>query len=398
MPEATPAPRAAASRLRIAVLGYVVRGPLGGMVWSNLQYLRGLARLGHDVFFVEDSDDHPSCYDPERGGTDVDPGYGLRFAERVFRRIGFAGRWAYHDAHAGRWYGPDATGVVARCAEADLLLDLCGVNPLRGWTERIPVRVLVDQDPAFTQIRHLTQAHARARALAHDAYFSFGANLGRPGCSVPDDGLSWRATRQPVVLDEWSAPSATPRGFFTTVMQWESYAPAEYGGRRFEMKSASFLPYLDLPAAAGPVFELALGGARAPRDLLRARGWRLLDPVPLTRDPWTYERYLRASRAEFSVAKHGYVTTRSGWFSERSVAYLALGRPALVQDTGFTDWLPSGKGLLAFRTPDEAAAGVEEILRDTPSHARAARELAQAHFASGPVLSELLEAAFAERS
>jgi len=398
MPEAARARRDAASRLHIAVQGYVVRGPLGGMVWSNLQYLRGLARLGHDVYFVEDSDDHPCCYDPERGETGVDPSYGLRFAERVFRRIGFGGRWAYHDAHAGSWCGPDAKQVVARCADADLLLDLCGVNPPRGWTERIPRRVLVDQDPAFTQIRHLTQAPARERALAHDAFFSFGANIGRPGCSVPDDGLPWRPTRQPVVLDEGRLAPARSRGLFSTVMQWESYAPAQYEGRRFGMKSASFLPYLDLPAAAGRVFELALGGARAPREVLVARGWRLRDPVPLSRDPWSYERYLRASRAEFSVAKHGYVVSRSGWFSERSVAYLALGRPALVQETGFTDWLPSGKGLLAFRTPDEAVAGVEAILCDGASHARAARELAEAHFESGRVLEELIEAAFAGRA
>jgi hypothetical protein len=178
-------------------------------------------------------------------------------------------------------------------------------------------------------------------------------------------------------------------------MQWESYAPVEHGGRRYGMKAESFAPFLDLPAAAGRVFELAVGGARAPRELLRERGWRVRDPVPLTHDPWTYERYLRASRAEWSVAKHGYVATRSGWFSERTAAYLALGRPALVQDTGFTDWLPVGKGLLAFRTPDEALAGVEAILADGAAHARAARELAAAHFASGPVLSQLLEAAFA---
>jgi hypothetical protein len=388
------APRRA-SRLRIVVLGYVVRGPLGGMVWSNLQYLMGLARLGHDVWFVEDSDDYPSCYDPARGVTDTDPAYGLHFAERVLGRIGLSERWAYHDAHAQRWLGPAAPRILEVCAAADLLLDLCGVNPLRAWLERIPVRVLVDEDPAFTQIRHLGGGEARRRALAHTAFFTFGANFGRPGCSIPDDGLPWRPTRQPVVLEALAATPPPDAGRFTSVMQWESYPALEHEGRRYGMKADSFAPFLALPARCGRIFELALGGPAAPRELLRANGWRLRDPVPLTRDPWTYLRYVAASRAEFGVAKHGYVTSSSGWFSERSVAYLASGRPALVQDTGFSAWLPTGKGLLAFSSPEQACAGVEEILRDGRSHARAARELAEAQFASGRVLTDLIEAVFA---
>src|SRR5262249_15635338 len=161
----------------------------------------------------------------------------------------------------------------------DLLLDLCGVNPLRPWLDRIPVRVLVDEDPAFTQIRHLRDPDALARARAHTAFFSFGANAGRPGCSVPDDGLPWRPTRQPVVLEEIQPSPPPPRGCFTSVMQWESYPALEHEGRRFGLKSDSFAPYLDLPAAVGPVFELAVGGPKAPRELLRAHGWRVRDPV-----------------------------------------------------------------------------------------------------------------------
>jgi hypothetical protein len=390
-----PERRCGASRLRIVVLGYVVRGPLGGMVWSNLQYLVGLARLGHEVFFVEDSDDHPACYDPQRGLTDADPSYGLRFAERVFRRVGQGEGWAYHDAHRQRWCGPGAARALEVCRDADLLLDLCGVNPLRAWLERIPVRVLVDEDPAFTQIRHLRDPAARARAEAHTAFFSFGANVGRPGCAIPDDGLAWRPTRQPVVV-ETAAPAPLPAATrFTTVMQWESYPAQEWQGRRYGMKSESFAPFLDLPAAAGPIFELALGGPTAPRELLRAHGWAVRDPVPITRDPWTYERYLRGSSAEFGVAKHGYAASWSGWFSERTLAYLAAGRPAVVQDAGFSDWLPTGRGLLAFQSPDEARAGVEAVLADPAGHARAAREIAVAHFDARRVLPAFLEQACA---
>jgi hypothetical protein len=269
------------------------------------------------------------------------------------------------------------------------------VNPLRAWLDRIPVRVLVDQDPAFTQIRHLRDPQERERALAHGAFFSFGANIGKPGCTIPDDGLAWRPTRPPVVLEDIVPTPLPAQPRFTTVMQWESYPAVEWCGRRYGMKSESFPPFLGLPAAAGPVFELAVGGATAPRELLRAHGWRVRDPVPITRDPWSYQRYLGASSAEFGVAKHGYAASWSGWFSERTLAYLAAGRPAVVQDTGFSDWLPTGRGLVAFRNAEEARAGVEAILCDPDTHARAARELAEEHFAARKVLPAFVEAACA---
>jgi hypothetical protein len=193
------------------------------------------------------------------------------------------------------------------------------------------------------------------------------------------------------VADAWPVTPGPADGRFTTVMQWDSYPPREHGGRRYGMKSDSFAPYLDLPARTGRAFEIALGSESAPRDRLRAHGWMLRDPLEVTRDPWTYQRYLRESRAEFSVAKHGYVAARSGWFSERTAAYLASGRPALVQDTGFSAWLPAGAGLLPFSSPDEAAAGAEEIDRRYAFHCRAAREVAEQCFGADAVLGDLLE-------
>ena len=383
----------ASGRLRIVVLGYVVRGPLGGMVWSNLQYLLGLARLGHDVYFVEDSDDYPSCYDPIRDAVGVDPIYGLDFARHAFEPIGFGERWAYHDAHASRWHGPCADRVFEICAGADLLLNLCGVNPLRPWLMEIPVRALVDEDPAFTQIRNLTEPGARERALLHTVFFSFGENIGREGCAVPDDGLRWRPTRQPVALDALPVTPGRPAGKFTTVMLWDSYPAPEYCGVRYGMKSDSFAPYLDLPERAGRIFELAVGSPSAPRDLLRQKGWTVCDPRGPTRDPWTYQRYVDSSKAEFAVAKHGYVISRSGWFSERSVTYLASGRPVLLQDTGFSQWLRTGAGVIPFNTPAEAVAGIGEIDGAYDRHCRAAREIAEEYFDARKVLPALIAGA-----
>src|ERR1043166_1663321 len=203
-----------ASSMRIVVLGYVVRGPLGGMVWSNLQFLMGLARLGYDVYFVEDSDDYPSCYDPSRNVTDTDPGYGLRFAASVFERIGIGERWAYFDAHSERWHGPACGRIVEICRSADLVLNLCGVNPLRPWLMRAPARALVDEDPCFTQIRHLTDAGARRRAEQHTAFLTFAENIGAPQCTVPADGFAWQPARQPVVLENLPRTAGRPQGHF----------------------------------------------------------------------------------------------------------------------------------------------------------------------------------------
>ena len=377
--------------MRIAVLGYIVRGPLGGMAWHHLNYVLGFASLGHDVLFLEDSDDYESCWDPELGMT-TDPTRGLAFAGRARPAVGLGDRWAYWDAHAATWHGPRATDVLDWCRDVDVVVNVSAVNPLREWLAGAPRRAYVDTDPAFTQVRHLTDPAARALAEAHTHFLTFGTNAGRAGCTLPDDGLPWEPTRQPVALDAWRATPGDARAPYTTVMQWDAYATREWGGRTFGMKSASFGPYRDLPGRTGETLEIALGGEDAPRDDLRAHGWRLVNPLEAARDVGAYQDYVRRSKGELSVAKAGYVDSRSGWFSERSTGYLASGRPAVVQDTGFTEWLPAGDGLVAFTSPDEALAGLEAIAADYDGHCRAARALAEEHFDARKVLGELLAA------
>jgi hypothetical protein len=378
--------------VRIVVLGYIVRGPVGGLAWHYLQYVMGLARMGHDVCFLEDSGDVPwCCYDPSRHMSDTDPTYGLAFAARAFQLAGLADRWSYYDWHTDTWHGPLATSAVERCEDAELLLNLSGENQLRTWALRVPHRAFVDTDPVFTQIRHLTDTVRRENAERHTAFFSFGENVAR-GAGIPDDGLPWQPTRQPIVLDAWPVVPAPSSGRFRTVMQWESYAAREFHGRRFGLKSDSFTPYLDLPARVGPLFEVAVGGRTAPA-LLGGHGWFIRDPLAAIPDPLGYQAFLQQSKAEFTVAKHGYVVSRSGWFSERSAAYLASGRPVVAEDTGFRDLLPTGDGLLPFSSPDEAARAVTDVLARYDDHCRAARALAEAHFESGRVLQHLLDRA-----
>lgn len=383
----------AVSRLRIIVLGYLVRGPVGGFASYHLQYVTGLAQLGHDVYFVEIGDDYPSCYDPSRHITERDPTYGLRFTADVFERVGLPNRWAYFDAHRALWQGPCADSIAEIGSTADLLLNVGSINSIHPCLAEIPARALVDLDPVFTQIKHLTDPAARAHALHHTAFFTIGENIGQPHCTIPDDGLPWQPTRQPVVLDAWPFTPGPVRGKFTTVMLWESYPVREYDGVRYGVKADSFGPYLDLPTRSGLKFELAVGGPAVPLDLLRNKGWAPINPLGVTKDPWSYQGYIQQSKAEFSVAKQAYVATRSGWFSDRSVAYLASGRPVIVQETGFSDWVRSGTGLVPFATSDEALQGVEDVERRYELHSRAARGLAEEYFDSRKVLARLIERA-----
>ncbi|MCK6690763.1 MAG: hypothetical protein L6Q97_01535 [Thermoanaerobaculia bacterium] len=383
-------------RLRILVLGYIVRGPIGGMAWHHLQYVLGLQRLGHEVYYLEDSGDTPyCCYDPIRGVTDENPAYGLQFAAAVFQKTGLSQQWAYYDRHLDTWHGSLAGRIRMVLAGADLLLNLSCSNPIRPWLAGIPVRALIDTDPVFTQIRNLTDPARRELSEAHNAFFTFGENISQPACHIPDDGFPWQPTRQPVVLDAWPVTAGQALGKFTTVMQWESYPGREYNGRYFGQKSDAFPAYFGLPLRTGQVFELAVGSLSAPRATLREHGWQLCNPLDVTRDPWTYQQYLQNSKAEFSIAKHGYVEACTGWFSERSAAYLASGRPVVVQDTGFSQWLGAGEGVLAFRDPAEALANVEQVNRDYERQCRAAREICEAYFESAGVLNRLIELAIA---
>lgn len=385
----------AEARLRIVVLGYVVRGPMGGMSWHHLNYVAGLAAMDHDVVFIEIGDETPCCYDPRRHEMTTDPSFGLDYATKAFTRLGLADRWAYYDANGQRWLGPLSDRAPAFCRSADLVLNVSGVNPLQPWFDDTGHRVLIDTDPAFTQIKHLTNLPANAAARAHTAFFTFGENIPAGRASVPDDGIAWQATRQPIALRHWPLTPAPGDGKYTTVMQWESYPPRHYAGRDYGMKSQSFRDFIDLPLMTGPIFNLALGGKDLPTAELEARGWQFCAPHEVAADPWTYREFIRGSKAEFGVAKHGYVVSRCGWFSERSVCYLATGRPVIAHDTGFGDWLETGRGVLRFSTADEAKAAIDAVNADYPTHCRAARDIAETTFAAERVLESLIERVFA---
>lgn len=383
-----------ATSLQIVIAGYIVGGPLGGLVWHHLQYVLGLQRMGHDVIFIEDSDDYPSCYNPETHEFSVDPSYGIRFIEQVFSRFKMNNKWAYYHAHSNKWFGADEKTVKQFCQSADLFLNLSGINPLREFIQKIPIRVFIDTDPVFTQIRHLTEAGAANLAAKHNRFFSFGENFSNPDCAIPDDHFLWQPTRQPIVTEIWPPSPGNKNSKWTTIMQWDSYKVREYNGQTFGMKSSSFDPYINFPKSVFDSFELAIGSATAPKDTLRQGGWQIRDPLLVTKTPEAFQQYILSSKGEWSVAKQGYVSSYSGWFSERSCCYLASGRPVIVQDTGFSDFLETGNGLLSFTNPEEAKACIEEVNKNYKKHCEAARSIAETYFNHKNVLSKLLDACY----
>jgi hypothetical protein len=201
----------------IIIAGYIVGGPLGGLVWHHLQYVLGLHRMGYEVLFVEDSDDYPSCYNPKTNEVTTDPAYGLQFINEVFGRFGLQHHWAYFHQPAGRWYGVGENRIKELARQAAIFLNLSGVNPLRKIFQGIPLRIFLDTDPAFTQIRHLTEPEAFCRAQLHNCFFTFGENFGTASCKIPDDGLPWQPARQPVVLDAWPDSTGNSHAKWITV-------------------------------------------------------------------------------------------------------------------------------------------------------------------------------------
>jgi hypothetical protein len=385
------------NRLRIIVLGFLIRLPMGGLSWHYLNYVHGLAEMGHDVYYIEDSYDRPACFGPDASGPTTNANYGLRFASEAFSRLGLADRWAYYDAHANEWKGSRARDAVALCKTADLVLHVSGLNPLRDWLGAVPVRALIDTDPGFTQIRNLTNPAYRRGCEAHTVFFSFGENIGKPDCSIPHDGFPWQPTRQPISLEAWPYLPAPDHAPYTTVMSWESFdAPFEFGELRLGMKSESFKSLIELPSFVGRIFEIAVRANSASSiAALRQAGWGIADIDSVSCDPWKYQNFIQQSRAEFGVAKAGYAATRCGWFSERSAAYLASGRPVLHQDTGFSQWLPIGEGVHSFHSVNDAVDAIRRIEVDYEFHCRRAREVAIEYFAAPLVLGPLIEAAMA---
>ncbi len=373
----------------IVLAGSIGRLPVGGHAWVDMQYLLGLRALGHDVVYLEECGPESWVYDwySEKLTDELD--LPANYVRQCLEPVGFADRWAYRAG--GQVIGMSESRLHQTCAEADLFI-VRGA-PMPQWRDeylRARHRVFVDSDPAFTQVHIARGQDQLVDTVRHcQQHFTIGQRLGQPDCPVPACGLNWLRTVPPIALDHW--PVAVPPSHeapFTTVMQWHSYKSLEHEGVSYGNKNVTFPAYFDLPRRTSAPLLVAMTGR--PEQDIEALGWQVIDGHIPSATPESYQRFIQDSRGEFSVAKHGYVNSRCGWFSDRSVCYLASGRPVVVQDTGLADWLPLGEGVVSFDSPSSAATALDAVCAAPARHATAARHLAESMFDANSVLAALL--------
>jgi hypothetical protein len=377
---------------RLTIAGSIAQKPhQAGHSWQFLQYLLGFRRLGWDVLFV-DRLEGELCVDAAGRQCAPQASTGLRYLGDLMGRFGLADAWSValdDGSHAG--LGREL--VLDHVRDSDFLLNVMGFLTDDEILAAARRRVFLDTDPGFGQ---MWRALGLADVFAdHEQHVTIGERIGRDDCTIPTCGLNWITTPQPVVLEAWPFARSPSREEFTTVARWRgAYGPVDYEGRRYGLRVHEFRKFADLPRLTDARFELALDihpAESADLGLLTDCGWALVDPMQVGATADSYRAFIERSAAEFMVAKGMYVESRSGWFSERSICYLATGRPVLAQDTGLGDLYPVGEGLLLFSTLDEAAEGVEELRSNYSRHARAAHEIAVEHFGSDRVLGRLVQ-------
>jgi hypothetical protein len=369
------------ARGRLTIAGALAQKPgQAGHAWQFLQYMLGFGRLGWDVLFIDALHDW----------TDSDQRVG--WLRSVMAEHGLEDSWSVvlpDGSHAGR----TRPGVLRHVRDSDFLLNVMGYLADSELLAAADRRVFLDTDPGFGQMwRDLGLADIFA---GHDDHVTIAERIGARDCTIPDCGLRWITTPQPVVLSWWPVLPLRPGACFTTVGRWRgAYDPIDHAGRRYGLRAHQFRKFAELPSRCEAGFTMALdihSAESADLALLDRNRWTLADPARIAGTPRAYRSFIEHSAAEFMVAKGMYVQSRSGWFSERSICYLASGRPVLAQDTGLADLYPLGEGLLAFETLEQAIAGVEAISADPAGQSRAARALAEEHFDSDKVLGRLLD-------
>jgi len=375
---------------RIIVGAYMFRYPLGGMLSWALQYIKGLDRLGHEVYVVEKAHYTDACYDPQRKVMTDDPSAGLKIVDDLLTSHGLGARWCMQD-YQGRCHGLSSAKLAELFRTADLFVD-CGSHG--SWLDEagsVPCRILIDGEPSYTQIRWQALQDSGQVVPAYDHYFTNGLLFGSPGCDAPALGKTWRPIPNPVDTTYYPLLPEPSSRKLTTVMNWSAHSTVEYRGERLGQKDVEFERFIGLPKRVGTELEVAVAG-NAPTDRLISNGWSVRDAQEVTRTVESYRDYIAQSAGEFGVCKQVFVATRNGWFSDRSAAYLASGRPVILQDTGFSDVLPTGAGLFAVNNESEAAEAVEAVLSDYSNHAAEARRIAVEHLDAKQVMGGALDA------
>jgi hypothetical protein len=362
-----------------------------GASWTVLQYVWGFASLGIEVHLVEEL---PA---PVRSDVLPETNVPLARTERAewFRRLTAAplpvASATLVDTSSAETVGLAAEDLLRVLRSCDVFINLAGVVRSPMLLERSMRRAYVDLDPMFTQVWAVQGFHAGIDA--HEVCFTVGLNVGRPDCPVPTLGREWLPTVPPVDLTRWPHRPRVVGAPWTTVGHWRSYGPVDWKGRSYGQKAHAFRSVRGLPGLTGARLEPALEihpGDDADREMLLDEGWRVTDPGRL-RSLRAYERYIEESAGEIAIAKHGYVEARTGWVSDRSVCYLATGRPVVALDTGLGDHLPVGEGFLVADDADGLADALDRVAADPERHELAARKLAVERFSADRVCADLLD-------
>lgn len=381
---------------RIIVGSYMFRYPLGGMMSWVLQYLLGLTANGQEVFFIEKAAGEYACYDPGKNISGNDPSYAVKLCGSFLERNGLKERWCFV-GNDDTYYGMTRSALEEVLATADIYVDMGAHGSWSEETERIPIKVLIEGEPGFTQIRMEERKQQNESGVCYDHYFTNGQNIGSTICMVPTAGVTWKHMYHPVHLDLFSVGELPAYASVTSIMNWQSHSDIEYKGVSYGQKNRTFFQFIDLPGTMEVPFELALGkggGVRngdVPWELLRQKGWTIVNNQAVTSSFEHFRDYVSRSLAEFRVCKHLHVEMQTGWFSDVTACYLASGRPAIVQNTGFSAHLPTGRGIWSVRNKEEAVEALREMKVDYRQHSNSARELAAAYFDATKVMRSFLD-------
>jgi hypothetical protein len=386
-------------RKRIVVMGFMGSMPIAGVIWQHIHYLVGLQRLGHEVYYIEDSARLP--YNPETFEVNNEFDYATQVLNRLSQEFGFKKRWAFCARYLPRnpTAGLPLKKIRQLYRDADAILNICGAQELNDdllVSDRI---LYIESDPGVEQIKIDKGVRSTIDYLRrHRALFTFGENVGTKSFPVPAHGLKWLPTRQPVVTDLWKTNRpASGAAVFTSVANWSTSGLKDItwrGEKYLWSKSREFLRFISAPKKSGEPFELATNIKDAKtRARFERNGWSLRCPLQLSVDYWLYRDYIQRSKGEFTVAKDQYVRLDTGWFSDRSACYLAAGRPVIIQETGFTKTYGGKAGLLSFQSLGEIVDAVKAINTDYAKHSRAARTVASEFFQAEKVLRSILDRA-----
>jgi hypothetical protein len=391
-------------KLRIIVGGLVGNYPLGGVAWDYFHYLLGLQELGHDVYYHEDTWCWP--HDPAKGYPVDTPDYTIGFIKGFFDSYApkLASKWCFVLLH-DKYFGMSKAAFDEVAATADIYLNVSGACFLPDNLSPKCKKVFIDTDPGYNQIVMQTRPAWSENVdrwvetvKGHDVQLTYAENIWGDDCVMPRCDVDWRPTRCVVTLPHWEKVRNAPppaHAKFTSVMSWTYFRPLEWNGVKYDAKVPEFMKFADLPRQSPVPIELAIAGFKLDQDALTRNGWSHIAGYPVSKDAALYQDYIRGSAGEWSIAKNVYVATRSGWFSCRTACYLASGRPAVVQETGWSKYLPSGEGLIAFSTMEECLAGLSALAADPDKHRARAYDVAREYLAPDRVLPPMIDAIFA---